>query len=332
MAAETGVTRLARQLADDLLEPAAAEVDASGQIPLSHLDHLAASGFYGLPGPLEFGGGGADHATVCQVLEILAGACLSTTFVLLQHLGAVRAVAETSHERLRNDWLQPLCLGQRRAGLALAGAMPGPPMLRARPAPGGYVFDGTSPWVTGWGMIDTLHTAARDPAGDVIWALLDAVPGPTLSVEPLDMIAVVASRTVRATFHSHFVPADRISGTMPLAGWQARDAAALRGNGSLALGIASRCCTLIGPSPLDDELASARKALDEGTVQTMPAARAAAAELAVRAATALVVAGGSSSILAGSQPQRLVREAVFLLVFGSRPAIKEHLTGLLMRR
>jgi alkylation response protein AidB-like acyl-CoA dehydrogenase len=332
VAAATGITRLARQVADDLLQPAAAGVDASGQIPASHLDQLAASGLYGLPGPREFGGGGADHATVCQVLEILAGACLSTTFVLLQHLGAVRAVAESSHERLRTDWLQPLCLGQRRAGLALAGAMPGPPMLRARPAPGGYVFYGTSPWVSGWSMIDTLHTAARDTAGNVIWALLDAVPGPALSVEPLDMIAVMATRTVRATFRDHFVPADRISGTVPLADWQARDAAGLRSNGSLALGIAGRCCALIGPSPLDDELASVRKALDEGTMQTMPAARAAAAELAVRAATALVVSSGSGSILAGSQAQRLVREAVFLLMFGTRPAIKEHLTGLLMRR
>jgi alkylation response protein AidB-like acyl-CoA dehydrogenase len=61
----------------------------------------------------------------------------------------------------------------------------------------------------------------------------------------------------------------------------------------------------------------------------MPAARAAASEFAFRAAGAAVAAAGSSGILAGRHPQRLAREALFLLVFGSRPAIKEHLTGTL---
>lgn len=57
----------------------------------------------------------------------------------------------------------------------------------------------------------------------------------------------------------------------------------------------------------------------------MPAARAAASELAVRAAHALAVRAGSASALAGAEAERLTREAAFLLVFGSRPAIKEAL-------
>jgi hypothetical protein len=143
------------------------------------------------------------------------------------------------------------------------------------------------------------------------------------------MLAVMASRTVQANFHNYFVPADRITSSLPLSEWQVRDAAGLRSNGSLALGVAARCCALIGPSPLDDELVRARDALNTAAVPAMPAARAAAAELAMRAAAALVVASGSRSILAGSQAQRLAREALFLLVFGTRPAIKEHLSQLL---
>jgi alkylation response protein AidB-like acyl-CoA dehydrogenase len=85
-----------------------------------------------------------------------------------------------------------------------------------------------------------------------------------------------------------------------------------------------------GPSPLDDQLVTARANLDTGSAQTMPAARAAAAELAVRAAAALVVAAGSRSVLTDSHAQRLAREAVFLLVFGSRPAIKENLSRLFL--
>ena len=320
---------LARKLTQEVLLPAAMDVESSRTIPGSHLDLLAASGFYGMAGPREYGGLGVDDAASWQVLEIMAGGCLSTTFVLLQHHGAVRAVAQNAGASVRERWLRPLCAGELRAGLALAGAMPGPPQLRAQQVSGGYVFDGTSPWVTGWGHIDTLHAAARDPDDNVVWALLDVNAEAALSVEPLDMVAVMASRTVHANFHNHFVPAERITSSMPLSEWQVRDAAGLRSNGSLALGVAGRCCALIGPSALDDELIDAREALNAAPAEAMPAARAAAAELAVRAASALVVAHGSRSILAGSQVQRLAREAMFLLVFGTRPAIKEHLSRLL---
>lgn len=329
MRGPASIIDLARKITQEMLLPAAMDVESSGVIPDSHLDLLAASGFYGMAGPREYGGLGLDNAAACQVLEIMAGGCLSTTFVLLQHHGAVRAVAQNASAGLRERWLRPLCAGERRAGLALAGAMPGPPTLRAQPVSGGYVFEGTSPWVTGWGHIDVLHAAARDEGDSVVWALLDAGREAALSVERLDMIAVMASQTVQVNFHRYFVPAERITNSMPLREWQARDAAGLRSNGSLALGVAGRCCELIGPSPLDIELSRAREALDTASAQAMPAARAAAAELAMRAASALVVATGSRSILAGSPAQRLAREALFLLVFATRPAIRQQLTGLL---
>src|ERR1017187_8357784 len=140
----------------------------------------AAQGFYGMAGPREYGGLDVDFRTACRVIEVLAGGCLSTTFVWTQHHGAVRAVAGTTNGPLRQKWLEPLCAGRRRAGVALAGTLPGPPLLRARPVADGYVFDGVSPWVTGWGHIDTLHTAARDEQDNIVWALLDAQPGVTL--------------------------------------------------------------------------------------------------------------------------------------------------------
>ncbi len=50
------------------------------------------------------------------------------------------------------------------------------------------------------------------------------------------------------------------------------------------------------------------------------------AAFAMRAATALVAHQGSSSVVAPSNAERLVREATMLLVFASRPSIR---TGLL---
>jgi alkylation response protein AidB-like acyl-CoA dehydrogenase len=329
----------ARKITDRLLFPAAMAVDAADRVPAAHLDALAEAGLYGLagpippgpvsPGPVSSGGPAAGPEAICEVTEILASGCLATTFVWLQHHGAVRAVAAAPDEALRERWLEPLCRGTQRAGIALGGARPGPPLLRARPMPGGYLLDGTSPWVTGWGMIDTLLTVARLESGDLVTALVPASEGPTLLAERLRLVAVNASGTVQLSFSGHVVPADRVVGVVPHADWLARDERSLRPNGSLALGVAARCRALAGPGPLDSELARLRGELDAASPEEIPAARAAAAEFAHRAAGTLVVAAGSRAILVGDHAQRLAREALFLLVFGSRPAIKRHLAQLL---
>jgi alkylation response protein AidB-like acyl-CoA dehydrogenase len=331
----------ASRVAEDVLFPAALAVDAADAIPAGHFDALAAAGLYGLAGPAFADGLDADLATLGGVIEIMSGGCLATTFVWLQHHSAVRALAASGNPALRDQWLAPLCRGTRRAGIALGGARPGPPLLRARAVPGGYVFDGSAPWVTGWDMIDVVHALARDDSGNLVAALLPAKVSATLAASRLELVAVNASRTVVLTFTSHFVPAELVSGVSPHAQWLARDASGLRPNGSLALGVARRCGALLGQlagqqrqsALLAAELAARRAALaaagDAAGAPSQPAARAAASAFAFQSAGVLVAAAGSQSILASEHPQRLAREALFLLVFGSRPAIKDSLVGLL---
>jgi hypothetical protein len=54
----------------------------------------------------------------------------------------------------------------------------------------------------------------------------------------------------------------------------------------------------------------------------MAGARAAASAFALQAAGLLTAATGARAVLHDEHAQRLVREATFLLVFGSRPTIK----------
>jgi alkylation response protein AidB-like acyl-CoA dehydrogenase len=308
----------ARAIAEDVLFPAARAVDAADRVPAAHLDLLAAQGFYDPP-----------DDDLARVVEILASGCLTTTFVWLQHLGGLRAAAASTRPGICDRWYPRLATGQRRAGVALGALRPGPASVRARRVDGGYVLDGESPWVTGWDMIDTLYTATRDDQDTVVWLLLDAEVGCGLSVEPLDLVAVRASRTVVVRFDGYPVADDRVTGTLPFAQWAARDAAGLWLNGCLALGVAARCVTLLGPTPLAAALDECRSALDPGTPDVAEA-RAAAAALAVRAAAALATAQGAGAVLRGSHAERLTREALFLLVFGSRPAIKSALARRLM--
>jgi alkylation response protein AidB-like acyl-CoA dehydrogenase len=309
----------ARELADEVLFPTADEIDASSVLPRERLDLLAEQGWYGLSAPTS----GLEFADAWPILEALAGGCLTTTFVWMQHLGTPPACA-FGPEHLR-PWVAPLAAGERRSTVVFAGLLPEPP-LRARQDGDEWVLDGVAPWVSGWELSDVIHVAARTPDDDVIWLLVDE-PSEGMHAEPLRLLAVNASATVTLRFDGVRVAADRQTSRFPWAEWPGRDAMGLRANGSLAIGVAERCCRLIGPSRLEGELAARRAALDAGTPESMPAARAAAARFAVQAASALVVHEGSRSVVVGSHPERLLREATLLLVFGSRPSIRRALSA-----
>ena len=324
---------VAARIADEVLFPAAGAVEAAGVVPIGHLDLFASQGLYGLAAEPP-----TDRAATFRIVETLASGCLATTFVWMQHHGVLRAVADSP---LRDRYFGDLRSGRVRAGTAQGGLRPGPPLLRVSLKDGrsvgdgsvgdGFVLDGEAPWVTGWGLVDVVLVAARSDDDLCHWFLLDAVPTAGLSVQPLDLIAVTSSRTVHMRFTGYPVPADRLVWTLPFAEWPERDAAGLRGNGSLALGVAARCVRLLAAfdaglaAALSSTVETVRSELDRAGPADLPVARASASALAMRCATALAVATGARSVLAGQDAERLLREAAFLQVFGSRPAIRAEL-------
>jgi alkylation response protein AidB-like acyl-CoA dehydrogenase len=327
------VLDVARRIADEVLFPAAAAVDRAPSVPVLQLELLASAGLYGVAAPASVGGADLDLPTFGRVVETLAGGSLATAFVWVQHHGLVRALAEPDAPAgLRADWLGALATGACRAGAAYGGLLPGPPQLRATPNPaGGWLLSGQSPWATGWGLVDVLHVAARGPDDTVVWLIVDAAERPGLTAHRLRVVAADAAVTVRLEFAGLPVPASRERAVLPFepAGTAGPP---LRINGSLPLGVAGRCVSFLSgraAAELADELAACRGYLDDAVAapdpEAMPRARAAASELAVRAAAALAVHTGSASALVGSHAERLTREALFLLVFGTRPQIKESL-------
>lgn len=312
----------ARRLADDVLLPQALATDAADVVAREPLDALADAGLYGLLGPASAGGLDADLDTVCAVTEALASGCLTTTFVWAQHIKTV-VVAAVSASPLVRGSVEPLCRGELRSGLALAGAMPTPTPLRAVAADGGWRLSGPAPWVSGWGRVDVIHTAARTDDDRVVWLLVDAGEGDGLTARRVPLAALHATATVDVAFDDHFVASERVTLITEAGDGAGPEPSTLRLHAAFALGVASRCCTLLGPSGLDDELAACRSALARGDETTMPDARAAASELAVRAATTLMSVTGSSALLRSRHPQRLVREALFTSVFAARSPVRE---------
>ncbi len=319
-------------IADNVLFPAALEVDAAARVPAEHLDLLAAEGFYGAAADPDM-----EFADLAATVEALASGDLATTLVWIQHLTPVMALLGGGSP-LADAWLPALVAGQRRGGIALAGIRPPKNFLRVRHSGSDFVLDGTVPWVTGWGMIDVLYVAARDADDVVHFLLMDApdVPAsgdtvaPTLRTETQRLVALQASNTVNVTFDGHLVPGDRLVSRTPFNEWKSGDSGGSALNGFLALGVVRRCAALLRGGPGENDglaLAASADACRSGLLAAgaagTPVARAAASELAWRAAATLTIWQGARSVLRTNQAQRLVREATFTMVFGSRPAIRD---------
>src|SRR5438128_3532139 len=164
----TDLLAKAEALADDFLFPTASEVDALDVVPRARLDRLAAEGFYGLAAP-GLGVSSIDEAH--PINAVMAGGCMTTTLVWIQHHGAVASCA-FGPESVQS-FVPRLASGDLRSTVAFGGLLP-EPRLRARADGESWIVDGAQTWVSGWGLTDLIHLACRTPEDDIVWLLADA--------------------------------------------------------------------------------------------------------------------------------------------------------------
>ncbi|MGB3442557.1 MAG: acyl-CoA dehydrogenase family protein [Actinophytocola sp.] len=337
-----GLPAAAEVIVDEVLFPAAAEVDRTGRVPESHFALLAAEGFYGLFAPREAGGPGLEFTEALRVVETLAGGCLTTTFTWLQHHGIVMGLLMTPNEDLRARLLGLAVRGEVRGGGAFSGVVHTTPRVHATRRPGGWSISGRVPFVSGWGIVDLLHVSAYDETtGEVVSGLVDVHPGQGIvAVDPLTLVAGQGTNTVSLVLRDMVLPDEHVTTRTERSAFLAGLAVGQRVDSALALGLTGRAVRLLAdvePSVADlflGEQDDLRDRLDAAIAEPdrLPALRAACSALAQRACTALVVAGGGAALLDGHPAQRLAREALFTLVVASRPEVRAALLGELTGR
>lgn len=329
---------VAHKIADDVLFPAAATVDRTGVVPDAHWRALAESGLYGIAAPAQFGGPGMTLPQIVEILEILAGACLATTFTWVQHHGMLAALAASPNAVLRDEVLPAAAVGRIRGGVAYAGAVPVPPRMRAERVDGGWRLSGHAPFVSGWGIIDLLQVSAGDAAtGDIVAGLIPATEQAGIAgVTVVPLFVADATRTVSLDIDGLVIPDERIVSQVSRTEFMANQNFGSRLNGTLPLGVARRCILLVealghrdAAIALQAKADGIRARLDAGLADSsaLLSARAEGAELAVHAAGALVAATGGPALTTSSPAQLLARNAAFTLVAASRPELKELLVG-----
>ncbi len=348
MDSTTGEGRIAEttlQALAALADRADAEVD----FPSASWEVVRAAGVPAWSVPAEFGGSGLSASARLRGAEQLAGACLTTMFILSQREAAVRRVLTHARPEVQAALLPRLARDEIFLTVGLSQLTTSrqhqAPALAAVPSVAGYVLDGVIPWVTGAARADALVVGATLADGMQLLMLLPR-DRPGLEVEaPMDLCALRGSQTAQVRCRNVRVEPDDV-----MAGPSPRVLGAAAGGletSCLALGLAGAAVDHLHHEagarpdlrPTADRFESARQGLRRrlygltdgaGSATDAIDVRIQANALALQATQAALTASKGAGFVRPHPAQRRARQALFFLVWSCpRPAAEgtmAHLT------
>jgi len=334
------------------LAAGASAADSAAVWPTDSWEAVRRSGVLGWSIPTIYDGQELDELELLECYEQLAGACLTTCFILSQRDAACRRLRSSGNETLCRELLPGLARGDSFATVGLSQLTTSRqhlgPSLFVKSVAEDFVLDGTIPWVTGAARADHFIVGGVLEDGNQILAVMPrALPGVSVG-PPLDLMALQGSLT--AEVHCHQV---RLRRSWLLAGPAERVMAVGRGGGSggletscLAVGLAGAAIDfLLHEARTRSELQGTGERLDrtrqalrkeihrlaqEGSSpEAAGQLRARANTLVLRASQAALTASKGTGFLRNHPAQRWARQALFFLVWSCpRPVADATLTFL----
>jgi alkylation response protein AidB-like acyl-CoA dehydrogenase len=165
---------------DDIVEPAAADVDASGTFPRQAVTALGAGGILGLTLSDDAGGGGRGLREAADVVQRLAGVCGSTAMVVLMHYAGAVVIEHHGTDDVR----KAIGSGQHLTTLAFSEVGSRShfwaPQGTAVAAGDAVRLDAHKSWVTSAGQADSYVWSSRPVTGDgpmTLWLVPSTAAG-----------------------------------------------------------------------------------------------------------------------------------------------------------
>ncbi|MBK0868897.1 acyl-CoA/acyl-ACP dehydrogenase [Saccharopolyspora sp. HNM0986] len=207
----TDWTEVATGLAAEFAETAA-ETDRSGQFPVRNIERMKEVGYLTIAVPEQFGGGGADLATVAACQRILAGGCASTALAVNMHVFGLGSAAEGWYAGDRGaEQLFRMVAGGTIVGGSLTDAATGlnvrTSATPAKPVDGGYVISGRKSFCSLAPVLNFFWgTAADTETGNLLlFGLNRETPGLNF-VDTWDTMAMRGTGSWDVVFDDVFVP------------------------------------------------------------------------------------------------------------------------------
>ena len=210
-----------RAFAETEVEPVAADVDATEEVPMENVKKMARYGFFGIPFPKEYGGQGADYLAYAMAVEELSKKCATTGVIVSAHTSLCCApIYENGTEEQKKKYLPDLLAGKKFGafGLTEPGAGTDASGQRTTAVLDGdeYVLNGSKIFITNAGFADVFIVIAmtdRSKGNHGISAFIveRGTPGFTVG-EPEDKMGIRGSSTCELIFEDCRIPKENLLG------------------------------------------------------------------------------------------------------------------------
>jgi isovaleryl-CoA dehydrogenase len=158
------------RVVQEVVAPAAAEIDRTGAFPRRQIDALAQAGLLSLTVPAELGGAGLGLRAAADVVRALGAACGSTAMVVTMHYSATATLIAAE----RNGVLSEIAAGRHLSTLAFSETGSRShfwaPVSTATAEADEVRLDAQKSWVTSAGEADSYIWSSRP--------LAESAPGP----------------------------------------------------------------------------------------------------------------------------------------------------------
>lgn len=176
---------LAGRVADEVVAPHAADVDARGRFPEEAIGWLGASGLLGLLSATDVGGSGLSMRSAVDVVERVARACGSTGMITCMHYSATAVLEALGPQQPELDGVRrEIAAGRHLTTLALSEVGSRShfwaPVSTARSVGDEVVLDARKSWATSARRADSYVWSSKPLAGEgasTIWLVPRTTPG-----------------------------------------------------------------------------------------------------------------------------------------------------------
>lgn len=348
-----GLLSATRTIVDDDLKPLTLKIDLDGYYPEEVLSKLGFVGAFNQHLPATRVDGLADMGAAIQTMGAVSYECMSTGFTIWCQDTCGWYLQNAANPTVRDNWLPKVASGQVLAGTGMSNTMKAfagieELRLKGRRVDGGYVVNGTLPWVSNLGenhVFGTLFELEGNPGRSVMVLVDCASDGFTLRLSA-HFTALEGTRTFACIFENVFIPDEMIIDDDG-AGFLKRSRAGIvllqfgmgMGNIQSCIDLCRDVEPLLGhvngylddrPDELQadlDDMVDAVLALAEDPFETSDEffhdilqLRLNAGELALRASQSAMLHTGAKGYLKAAPAQRKLRESYFVAIV--TPAIK----------
>jgi len=335
----------AQHFLSEHVEPHAHRIDREPAALQRALAGLREQKLMALRRPVEFGGPGLSDADYRRFQVMVARRSGALAFLQQQHQSAVRMIAAGHNDALKHSAL-PVMDAERVMGIGYSQLRrPGPPMLRATPRDdGGFLIDGTIPWVTGVGFYPEVLLGAELPDGRALFGIAplsdqQRADGRITIGPPMKLAALEVACTCEVTLEAWPIEDAQVARIEPPGWMAARDAQGVAGKSWLILGCGRGAADVLARKAPDagaamhallDDARDRLVAAEAEPLAIQAEARADVVALAGRAAHAAVSAAGGAANVATHDAQRVYREVLMFTVLGQTEAVREATIGRLV--